>query len=109
MCNCIDEINKKLQDAGHNTRIGVTLNFMTGITYAAIHTVKADPNSRKKPIAARSGHMKPNSKEGKHHESQKLDPHCPGRGGQGMLHGRHRQREEAALSSGRGPGGLPDL
>jgi hypothetical protein len=52
MCNCIELIDRKLLDAGHNTRISTTLNFMTGVEYAAIKTEKVDDKIRKKPIAA---------------------------------------------------------
>jgi hypothetical protein len=52
MCKCIEEIDKKLLEAGKNTRIGTTWNFMTGVEYAAIRTEKVDPKNRLKPSLA---------------------------------------------------------
>lgn len=52
MCNCIEEIDKKLAEAGHNTKLETTWNFVTGLEYVKIGTEKADPKNRKKPILA---------------------------------------------------------
>lgn len=50
MCDCITRINTKLKDGGHNSRLGVTINFTTGTAYASIQTVKDDISNRKKPV-----------------------------------------------------------
>ena len=52
MCDCIATIDKKLAEAGKNTHIGTTWNFMTGMEYAAIRTEKVDTKSRVKPSLA---------------------------------------------------------
>ena len=52
MCNCIEEIDKKLAEAGHNTKLETTWNFMTGMVYVKIGVEKADPKNRKKPALA---------------------------------------------------------
>lgn len=52
MCNCMEEIDKKLLEAGHNTRLGWTMNAETGVAYVGIRTEKVDPKNRKQPIAA---------------------------------------------------------
>jgi hypothetical protein len=50
MCDCITRINKKLKDAGHNTRLAMSINFSTGTAVTAIQTVKEDSSNRKKPV-----------------------------------------------------------
>ena len=54
MCDCIDKLNKSLEERGENTRIAASplLNFKTGslrMSGAAIVTKKADTQKRGKP------------------------------------------------------------
>ena len=55
MCNCVTEINEKLTEAGHNTRIKTPLILTKSLdlrgTKLEIVTEKADRNVRKKPVS----------------------------------------------------------
>jgi len=54
MCDCVSTINKKLLDAGHNTRIKTPLTVNHDLSAGGIKleivTEKADPQKRKKAV-----------------------------------------------------------
>lgn len=51
MCDCIETVDKKLKEAGHNTTIKLPLMLGGGAARPMVVTEKADSDIRKKPIS----------------------------------------------------------
>lgn len=51
-CDCMQKLDQRLADGGHNTKIARTYVFEPfSATLPTIRTEKADPANRKKPVA----------------------------------------------------------
>ena len=50
MCECIENVDKKLTEAGHNTKIKMPMLMLSGTPRPRVTTEKADPDIRKRPI-----------------------------------------------------------
>ncbi len=51
MCKCIVQINKKLSDAGINTKLDIPLLLDGGVSRVSVKVCKINSESRKKPIS----------------------------------------------------------
>lgn len=52
MCNCIEDVNKKLAEMGKNTKLDIPITFSGKLSAdrVAIKTCKLDDGKREKPI-----------------------------------------------------------
>ncbi len=51
MCECVKEVNKKLNEAGHNTQVKLPMMMGGGAERPIVVAEKADSDIRKKPIS----------------------------------------------------------
>jgi len=50
MCECIETVNEKLLEAGHNTKIKMPMLMLSGTARPRVVTEKSDTDVRKRPI-----------------------------------------------------------